>query len=61
MLALFEVHAVPEAAAPFEHEQVFCVVHTRLVVNVQAVVSVVPVPQVDRHALQNNPVKADSS
>ena len=51
MLALFVVQAVPVTAAPLEQEHVFCV-HTRLDDDAQAVVSLVPAPQLFRHPEQ---------
>ena len=45
------VQAVPVALTPLEHEQVFCV-HIRLVVEAQAVVSLVPAPQDPLQLLQ---------
>jgi len=50
MLAPLEVQAAPVAAAPFEQEHVFVInVQTRFDEDEQAVVSVVPAPQADRH------------
>ena len=55
MLALFVVQAVPVAAAPLEHEHTFWV-HSRLDEEEQVDVSLVPVPQLDRHLVQVIPV-----
>ena len=55
MLAPCEVQAVPVTAAPLAQEHVFWV-HTRLDVDKQAVVSLVPVLQLDRHPVQVLPV-----
>ena len=53
MLAPLEVQAAPVAAAPFVQEQVFAIgVQTRLDEDEQEVVSLVPVPQADRHPEQ---------
>jgi len=52
MLAPLEVQAAPVAAAPFEQEQVFWgLEHTRLVVAVQAVISVLPTEHAAAHWL----------
>jgi len=50
MLAPLEVQAAPVAAAPFEQEQEFDV-QTRFDEDEQAVVSLVPAPQADRHPI----------
>ena len=55
MLAPLEVQAAPVAAAPFVQEQEFDV-HIRLDEEEQEVVSLVPVPQADRHPVQLLPV-----
>ena len=54
MLALCVVQAVPVTAAPLAQAHVFWV-HTRLDVDKQAVVSLVPVLQLDRHPVQALP------
>ena len=51
MLAPSVVQAVPVALTPLVQEQVFCV-HTRLVVEAQAMVCLVPVPQDPLQLLQ---------
>ena len=55
ILAPLEVQAAPVAAAPFVQEQEFDV-QTRFDEDEQAVVSLVPVPQADRHPEQLLPV-----
>ena len=55
MLALCEVQEVPVTAAPLEHAHTFWV-HTRLDEEEQVDVSLVPVPQVDRHPVQTSAV-----
>ena len=54
MLARCVVHAVPVTAAPLEHAHTFWV-HLRLDVDKQAVVSLVPSLQIDRHPVQALP------
>ena len=55
MLAPCVVHAVPVTAVPLEHEHTFWV-HPRLDADEQVDVSLVPVPQVDRHPVQTLPL-----
>ena len=55
MLVLCVVQAVPVTAVPYIHEHVFCV-HARLDEEEQVDVSLVPVPQVDRHPVQTLPL-----
>ena len=55
MLEPCVVQAVVVAAAPLEQEHTFCV-HTRLDDEVQALVCLVPAPQLDRHPVQVLPV-----
>ena len=55
MAAPSVVHVVPVAAAPVAQVHTFCV-HTRLADDEQATVSLVPVPQADRHPVQVLPV-----
>ena len=54
MLAPCVVQAVPVTAAPLAQEHVFWV-HTRLDVDKQAVVSLVPAPHADLHPVQALP------
>ena len=54
MLALSVVQAVPVAATPLEQLQVF-EVQTRFAAEEQAVVSLVPTSQADRHPVQALP------
>ena len=54
MLAPCVVQEVPVTAAPLAQEHTFWV-HTRLDVDKQAVVSLVPVLQLDRHPVQALP------
>ena len=55
MWALCVVQLVPVAAAPLVQLHVF-EVHTRLDADEQVDVSLVPVPQVDRHPVQTSAV-----